>query len=400
MYIIEIYYIVATFSSILSDGFDETEFASRFVGSSAAKNTAATNVNSCIKRLTDHIYSVEKSIGTMVAENQTILLNTVTDTIKFKREIEPLITELTNLKARTSQIKGLITKPLNDMRNYTLQLERMQLTAKILRRVKAILVSLKKLQAMDMNSLNGRDLLKASVTIHDIEYCLKEDDMSGIPVVENQLPYVVQFSSQIRKSAMDSFQSGLSELNNTNISIAIQVFYNLNCLPARVNDAITWSVQSVLKSIQQVIVLNNTRNPSPQTLWDRIQEWSEVFHSCCLQMWTLERVLSKKREPNTRQTYAELLKKEGLVGITDTFTLLVGNAINNEFVSCPPKSFVYNHLVNEYKRLAEIIDNIYNRLSTSTKTVGMQQGITSKWNKANFLKGFEEFEIAFSRNKS
>lgn len=357
-------------------------------------------MNSCIKRLTDHIYSVEKSIGTMVSENQTILLNTVTDTIKFKREIEPLITELTNLKAKTSQIKGLITKPLNDMRNYVLQLERMQLTAKILRRVKSILVSLKKLQGMDMNSLNGRDLLKASVTIHDIEYCLKEDDMSGIPVIENQLPYVVQFSSQIRKSAMDSFQSGLSELNNTNISIAIQVFYNLNCLPARVNDAITWSVQSVLKSIQQVIVLNNTRNPSPQTLWDRIQEWSEVFHSTCLQMWTLERVLSKKREPNSRQTYAELLKKEGLVGITDTFTLLVGNAINNEFVNCPPKSFVYNHLVNEYKRLAEIIDNIYNRLSTSTKTVGMQQGISSKWNKANFLKGFEEFEIAFSRNKS
>lgn len=381
---------------MLSDNFDENEFASRFIGSKSPKH-GISNVNSCIKRLTDHIYSVEKSIGTMVTENQTILLNTVTDTITFKKEIEPLIAELTNLKVKTSQIKCLLTEPLNDMKELVKQQERIQLTSKILRKVKSILLSIKKLQGMDMENIVGRDLLKASIIIHDIEYCLQEDDMSGIPVVENQLPYVVEFSSKIRKNALELFQNGLNELNNSNISISIQVFYNLNCLSARVNDAITWSVQSVLKSIKNIINMNTMRNPSPQMLWDRIQEWSDTFHSTCLQIWTLERVLSKKREPTTRTTYAELLKKEGMQSVVDTFTELVGDSINKEFVNIPVKSFVYNHLVQEYQRLSEIVDSLYNRLSSSTKTVGIQQGVSSKWNKENFLKGFEVFQNSYNR---
>lgn len=54
-------------------------------------------------------------------------------------------------------------------------------------------------------------------------------------------------------------------------------------------------------------------------LWNRIEKLMDNLHSFCIQVWHLERVLSKIRDPNTHYSLLEGLVKVNKTNIKRKF---------------------------------------------------------------------------------
>jgi hypothetical protein len=47
-------------------------------------------------------------------------------------------------------------------------------------------------------------------------------------------------------------------------------------------------------------------------LWSRLEKMMDTLHNCCVQIWHLQRVLSKIRDPNTHLQLLDILIKASI----------------------------------------------------------------------------------------
>ena len=194
------------------------------------------------------------------------------------------------------------------------------------------------------------DLPKAASLVHEIENML-ENDSALVSVVQTSITFIENSSTFVKEKATLELNQAIALFDQDQISRSLQVFFNMKCLPEaidvvlkKVSQRVTIAVVKQLDSraiareadkgvvvsggiasvggiVNGIVGASDRKNPTPstgrtkawrRTLWSKFDEACEEIHQVSLQVWNLQRILSKKRDPTTHVFFLDILKKNSL----------------------------------------------------------------------------------------
>ena len=270
------------------------------------------------------------------------------------------------------------------------------------------------------------DLPKAATLLYDIEHALSASrGLKRISMVATQTQFFKQAGDFVRIRAASQLEKAVLNFEQNDISRALQVFFNLKGLPeaiAKVIESISSQVSSTVAqkldvrelaheasalsgrkkggtSITSSSKKGKDQGLMPQSgqvkiwkrlLWERFDVICEQLHQSSLQMWTLQRILSKKRDPLTHENFLALVATDqrfrrptteraqaesayicdpDQVGtVYSEYWNTMTSKLAATLLSLARKfSFVKNIFVREYPVLRERLESVLRRLQQSTE---------------------------------
>ncbi|KAF9897340.1 Conserved oligomeric Golgi complex subunit [Lobosporangium transversale] len=229
--------------------------------------------------------------------------------------------------------------PFEQIQTYTIQLERLQVTSEMLRRVLRFLYLIRRLELqMPGGDLGDLELTKAAMTLSEVDTLLQESDLEGIHVVDAEVKKLELVRTRIIESADRMLQNGMDSQNQAQVGSALQVFYSLkrldlkivamaSLLSNRMHSQIkqTVDIQSIQKEAKESGisissgfvgggVRRNNGEPSvgaaplwTSILWKRMEKLMDEMYEGCIKIYLLERVLSWKRDPLTQNSFLDIV---------------------------------------------------------------------------------------------
>ncbi|KAF9285229.1 Conserved oligomeric Golgi complex subunit [Mortierella antarctica] len=323
----------ADYDSFLVEQFDPNTHANSIIHQSAK---GELDIATSLSSLSFSIESLNKQLQDQVTTHYNDLLSQAAGI----RELETvLMTVKAGLKALSTSMERLSFKvktPFEQIQTYTIQLERLQVTSEMLRRVLRFLYLSKRLE-MQMPG-GDLELTKAALTLSEVDSLLQESDLEGINVVDSEVRNLESVRGRIIDSADRMLQDGMSSQNQAQVGSALQVFYSLKGLDIKIM-AITTNLNSKLHSQIKHAVdiqslqkeakeagMNNSagfigggvrrRDGEPSVgatalwtsiLWKRMEKLMDDMYNGCVKIYLLERVLARKRDPLTQVSFLEVV---------------------------------------------------------------------------------------------
>lgn len=266
------------------------------------------------------------------------------------------------------------------------------------------------------------DLSKAAQLHCEILSLCNENDLSGISVIDEELKLVYEAGQKLRSEGMKVLERGLEGFNQAEVGAGLQVFYNLGELRTTVDGLINKYKSQGVKSISAALDMKAIsassssgvgggfgpggiqRSGTPQigggakakdALWQRMTTCTDQLHSIVVEVWHLQRVLSKKRDPFTHVLLLDEVMKEDDPMLTDR----VWEALVKSFASQMKSAFTASSFVKEiftvgYPKLFSMIENLFERISRDTDVKGVLPAMTAE-GRDQMVAAIEIFQTTF-----
>ncbi|KAL1918332.1 uncharacterized protein VTP21DRAFT_2992 [Calcarisporiella thermophila] len=369
-------------------------------------------------KLSLNIDELTQKLQDEVVKNYDMLQNQVAGMHQLESALTEIKGGVKSLSLSLERIRNKVRVPYEQIRIYSIQLERLQTASETLRCVIRFLYLVKRLQ----RQLPGdtRDLAKAALSLREIEKILQESDLSGINAVEQELPMLTRSRADIANHADNLLNQGLTEKNQAQISTGLQVFYNLNELQGKVQsvvDAITEYLASQMKACFDISSLHKqvkdtgttftsgirriNNEPTAGTaalwtaaLWPRIEKLIDEMADGCIRIYTLERVLSRIRDPITHIAYLEEVSKAMDGSMAHYFWKeLSANFEEALREATDASSFLLNTLISGYPKLLRLMQDFFTRVSVHSENT--LAGDTQSPEKILMLRRISSFESMY-----
>ncbi|CAM9898112.1 unnamed protein product [Scytosiphon promiscuus] len=341
--------------------------------------TSAESVSSqaeiTLDSMSSHIARIELAIQQHILDNEEDFLGSVGGVTELSRRTDEFRDGVRELRRSFARVQREVSEPHEAIRLRTQQLKNLHAATRLLKRALRFLAALRRLRAQE-NALGldpalltggggGAELAGAFLpgcagarvcvfvrgapfflfgrSCGELEGTLRDAEVSELEVVGRERAYVEACGAAVRRMAADALAKGMKALNQTDVGGALQVFFNLECLPARVKACVThlageaedavsdslqpaaladatgsvWKVCAVARSCRGVWTRSEkiVRRAKPQRfdlqakcteylcriqfppLW---QPLAAALHGTSMEAWGLQRVLDKKRDPTSR----------------------------------------------------------------------------------------------------
>ena len=322
----------ATLGPLLKPNFDDAAFVGGVLGSRDSERT--------LEALASGSQSLGAELGEQVSARYEQLLSEVHAVQALEAKLLRNNERVDSLMQAVRRIRAQCNEPYQRMRTRVTQLDRMQQSAEILRSVQRLLYQCRKLRegAAALGGVGGAaagaatiasaaDLPRVALSIHEVEEILAETDLTGIVLVDEQLPFVRATAEKLRSQARAMLHGGVRDQNQALTGAALQVFFNLGALPAAAAEAAEavaaefgTKMAAALDGAQLGAALSSrggagggaaASSPSSaalrSVLWARVDSTAEELFAAGLRLHGLQRVLLKKRDPLSHTLFASLL---------------------------------------------------------------------------------------------
>ncbi|PRQ52095.1 putative oligomeric Golgi complex subunit 5 protein [Rosa chinensis] len=397
------------FSAFLSPSFSSTSFSSAALSSGSPASTA--------EKLQNAIRLLESQLRSEVLSRHADLLSQLSSLQHADHALSTVRSSVHSLQSSLRHTRSELSDPLRSITALTLQLSNLHATSELLHHTLRALRLSKKLRdlAADPEKI---DLAKAAQLHCEILALYDEYDLSGIEVVEEELGWVRETGDKLRGEAMKALELGMEGLNQGEVAIGLQVFYNLGELKPSMEQLIGkykgMGVKSISVALDMKAISGSVGSGfgpggirgsgTPQIgggakardgLWQRMGTCMDQLHSIMVAVWHLQKVLSKKRDPFTHVLLLDEVIKEGEPMITDRVWEALVKAFANQMKSAfSASSFVKEIFTMGYPKLFAMIDNLLERISRDTDVKGVLPAITSQ-GKEQLVAAVEIFQNSF-----
>ncbi|KAJ3414234.1 Conserved oligomeric Golgi complex subunit [Chytridiales sp. JEL 0842] len=380
---------LAEYQDFARDDFDPTEYANQIIRPPAGKTYHRSDITTSLSKLGISVDHLNKQIHDQVGAHYEELLAQVTGLSHLEKALDRVKTGVSTLNDSFNRVRSKVTE-MHDQINYTMnELEEVQTTTELLRRVQRFVQLSRKLESQLKEE--KPDLSQAAVTVNEIETVLQESDLSGIHVVDNSIPKVTAAKEKVISEAEKQLQAGLDTQNQGEIAASLQVFRNLGQMAlksqnvvegmlARISDETKVALDPKLlgKEIGDASPDRNGKKTleslSNSTiyaagLWKRFEKLMDVMYENSLKMYIFERVLSRKKDPLTHVKYLDEVAKTMDGNIAKYFWNALSQAFERE-IRLATKSTPHFHQIFQigYPKLLRLFHDFFSRLSVVTST--------------------------------
>ncbi|KAK6120668.1 hypothetical protein DH2020_045589 [Rehmannia glutinosa] len=414
----------AIFSAFLSPDFNPTQFSSAALSSGSAASR--------IEKLQDGLRLLDTQLRHEVLSRHHELLDQLSSVKVAESSLSSLRSSLSSLQSSVRRARAELSEPHRVIAVQTQQLNNLHSTSLLLQYTLRTLRLIQKLRNLvDSQPDSSKwDLTKAAQLHFEILTLYNEYHLSGIDVVDTELKWVTEIGSKIREEGMKVLEKGLESLNQPEVGLGLQVFYNMGELRGTVDGLVSKYKQMGVKSVNNALDMKAIsgggyggggpggvqRHGTPQigsgaksreALWQRMSGCMDQLHSVLLSVWHLQRVLSKKRDPFTHVLLLDEVMQLSL------HRILASSYLFNHFTKEISKfsgevlgahsqmksvftasSFVKEIFTVGYPKLVTMIENLLERISRDTDVKGVPPALSSE-GKEQMVAAIEIFQTAF-----
>lgn len=377
-------------SPFCGNEFDPATFASRALAETASTPAAQ------IEHLQSGILTLETRLRKEVLRCQDDLIAQTTRVGEAETSIQRIALSVRSLQNLSSRICTDIVDPYQFISAKSRQLKNVQTTVDILRHLIHRLRVVQRLHTQIASGGSGiLELAKSAKLIAEIQRCDDELDLSGIALVDAEAPFLKQATTRVQTQAQTALHDGLNSLSQADVGSALQIFYNLEQLPAAVS-LVTTELTSNCESAFAAALDSRklaakagssgggggvfTSGSLTEAMWTQLAQAMDIIRSAAAQVWHLQRVLAKKKDPLTQDVFLDTLlaavpftitkqqKQQPMLPL-DTFWSAVSGAVGKCFSSAftAPRGgsgfTIREALVNSYPKLAALLDETAVRIA-------------------------------------
>mmetsp|Transcript_99937 Transcript_99937/g.254217 ORF Transcript_99937/g.254217 Transcript_99937/m.254217 type:complete len:766 (+) Transcript_99937:71-2368(+) len=254
------------------------------------------------------------------------------------------------LKSSIVRIKGDIMSPFLGVKRKTMLLERMESVNILIRKLRLFLFDARKLHTqMDTPA---KDLSKAAHTLHELEAVLKEGGLDRIDLLRAEVTWIRETGLRIRQQAEGDLRSGARQGNQIALSVALQVFFNLQCM---------WPQLRRLLS-EMVEEFSQAALPAGSGFQQALEMNLQVLAAQTQRVHLLDEVVRSKTDPLTQKTFSSVLEQEGVTSLTSRFWSEATSSLKAKLARVSQDRASRKALVSEcpkvLKALAEALDKV------------------------------------------
>lgn len=232
-----------------------------------------------------------------------------------------------------------IRGPYQELVKYATELENLQLTCELLRKLHRFILLKLRLEAQLGTS--DRDISTAALTIYELEMILKETDFDGIDIVTCELAFIEKSRTRVEEEANLLLKEGIATQNQAKMASGLQVFYNMKQMGDRVQDMTQSMLDELITEIKRVVdmqshqkeikptnsssqvsspamsvrrtntdpTIGHNQNQWAATVWMRMEALMTNMSDQCVKVYSLEKVLEIKKDPLTRASFLDEVSK-------------------------------------------------------------------------------------------
>ncbi|KAL3695831.1 hypothetical protein R1sor_009907 [Riccia sorocarpa] len=397
------------FSKFLSDDFNAAQFASEALGSESA--SAAS------EKLEEGIRLLEKQLRNEVFFRHDQLLQQLSTLKETESVLAVVRAGVEGLQGSVQRVRSEIAEPYKQIKLKSRQLNSLHDTVELLRSVIKALKRLKQLKEL-MDSVNAKaDLAKAAELFNEIETLRKEADLSGVEVIEEEVPWLMEVGNRIRTEAMNSLEAGMEALNQAEVGSVLQVYFNMGELKSTVEILINKYKSQAIKSVSTALdmkAISSTmggggpggvqRSGTPQLgatsraregLWQRLGTCISQLKTIMLAVWHLQRVLAKKRDPISHTVFLDEVTQGGDPMLTERVWEALVKSFGTQMKSAfTASSFVKETFVLGYPKLLALVDSLLDSIVRETDVKGVPPAIKPE-DRTQLIAALEPFQTAY-----
>lgn len=277
---------------------------------------------------------VNQELGSAVSKEYNTMLTNVHSTRALESKLSRSNDRVETLAQAVQRIQNQCAQPYSKLSAATQTLKRMQDCSELLRRAQRVVVLCKRMResmsptsiantalppstpssssatpdaarAKQAGRLSGiaaprrADLAKAASALHELEDVLAPfDALREVDVVRAEMDFIRETADSIRSQAKATLSQGIVDHSQAHIGTALQIFFNLGELRA--------AVLAAAEELARGVNTGKDGQPAPWTDADAI---GERVSSAVLHLVTLQRALSKKRDPLSHTLFSSLFER-------------------------------------------------------------------------------------------
>jgi len=211
------------------------------------------------------------------------------------------------LKASVLRVRGDVLVPFQDIKWKVELLERMQAVNVLIRRVVRFLWDARKLRSqMDAP---GKDFSKAAHTLHELELLLQETGLDKVDILRAEVLWIRDVSAKVRRQSEEDLRSGVRQGNHIGLSVALQVFFNLQCLWPQLKKLLA----ELLEEVRQAPL------PAGAGFHQALEVNLQVLVGQTQRVHALDEIIQAKADPVTHKSFQSVLEASNVNSLTSHF---------------------------------------------------------------------------------
>ncbi|KAL4458763.1 hypothetical protein ABPG75_013628 [Micractinium tetrahymenae] len=368
------------FRAFQGDSFDAASFASRSLSESHTTAAAQTEA------LQAGVAALDGALRGLVLRHQGELVAQTARLAEAESAVQRLDLSVRSLRMVAARVRADIAEPYAQIAARTRQLRNLQATVDLLRHVIHRLKLVQKLRAQ-MAAADGGGILevaKAAKLLSEIAAVDAEADLSGVDVAEADAEFLQTAAAVVRSQTEAALKAGLECLSQADVGSALQVLFNLGELRQGVQDLADHAAAAAGRELAAALDPRKLSSAAAggargggvgaggapakaqDALWEKLGSALEHLQKSAIEVWHLQRVLAKKRDPLSHSLFLDVATpgeedplpldrfwSRAIAALSDAFASAFGTARGG---------FVRDTLVAGYPRLAGLLEGAVARV--------------------------------------
>ena len=339
-----------------------------------------------------------------VSAHHNDLLSQATSVERLESHLTSVSDQSVNLLTSVDKITSRINEPYETMKAQTETLMRMQKTCDVLRKIIRILQLSKKLQ-VQMNN-GDAEITKAASSLNELmELWEPEEELNGIEIIEQDQRIILQAKNEVERKADSMLNAGMESRSQNQIGIALQVYFNLNILPEKVERVVNGFVKKIKAKMTDCldgrkinIILNeeasknnpeksqnSTKNLPGRTnrtisatassgnaaafrsmLWSNVETLLDSILNTMSEAMQLQKILVKKRDLG--QNFVELLAEDKRNIVRNFWQEILSLLKTHLTQASADSSTIKQSFEGEFPKLIRLINDLRSRLVQASQS--------------------------------
>jgi conserved oligomeric Golgi complex subunit 5 len=208
-----------------------------------------------LSKLSVSINSLDKEIREQVSVHHEELLHQAINIESLEEMLEMVQTRISSLKSSSERLRLKITQPYNELTLRILQLSRLQSACDTLRRIKGILLHSGKLRSH--MQVGVKEIVKSAQCLNELDFLMRNFDSTGIEIIEQDVHYAHKARRDVEEQAQKIMDKSMQALDQSQMGIALQVFYSLGVLTDKLAELLRANEKSFQKAANELLDVTN-----------------------------------------------------------------------------------------------------------------------------------------------
>jgi hypothetical protein len=310
------------------------------------------------QRLEDCANEVDEELRRKIASCHEELLQNAGKVNDLDGDLGSVKEVVESLKNSISRVRGDILTPFDSVKKNVQLLARVQAVNVLIRKLARFLFDARKLRTQ--MEAPTKDFSKAAGTMNELESVLQESSIERVDILRAEVSWIRETGAKIRKQAEDDLKTGVKQGNHTSLNIALQVFFNLQCLWPQLQKIIV----ELLDEFEKVPLTPG--NGFQQSLEINVQ----VLIAHVQRIYVLDEVIRSKTDALTHQTFSSALDKEGVTSLASHFWMEATKRFGTKFARVATDRASRRSLIENFPKILNTLTEAMEKASLSSRGRG------------------------------